>query len=187
MAFSDANKCKWRQAEAWLEENKNWSSDENLSSVGAAPDTKFMLGVFELGENGEMVPVNGVLVTHKANIIRRLQKYCRLKGVLYSSFNWQYASPDLHHFPHEQDTPESLGMPPDGCLVISRIPWSVFNKMLASEQSLPDVLVKMPRAKNHAVSARPYPRAPACAAHASASARASAVCGTPTCSAAWRV
>ena len=145
MAFSGEYNDKWRKAEAWLEENKNWSSKEKLSSVWPASKAKFMLGVFELGENGEMVPVNSVLVKHKANIIRMLGEYCRLKGVLYTSFNWQYASPDLHHFPHEEDTPESLGMPPDGCLVITRIPWSVFNQRLASEQSLPAVLGKMPR------------------------------------------
>ncbi len=163
----EQDKGEWIDAELWLEEKHK------------VPDGKFLLGVFTVGETGQMQLKNELIIWHKAKIIPMLEKYAKMKNMKYYEYNWSYGACDDKDFPEENDTPESLGWTSGGCAVISCILGEDFRKCVFSNAPRPVTHGKMSRRRQHFV-ARYVPHA------RSASDTPSASCSVPVCKNTWK-
>ena len=107
---------KWALALKWLDDNQDWKYTGRPGCTGDF----FQLGVFRIGSTGQFELENTLVIKYEGQITGAVRKYCNVCKIQFEAFKWQFTSPDMENcFPGETATPNSLGLPRNGCAIIT--------------------------------------------------------------------
>ena len=113
---------EWSVAEKWVDENATWILSPDANEPYMVVGETFQIGLFIIGSSGQMELSKILFIKHTTKIRKALLRYCKRQDIDYLEYRWLYASPDMKQaYPLEEDTPEFLGLPRNGCAVISCI------------------------------------------------------------------
>ena len=171
---------EWSVAEKWVDENATWIFSPDANESYMVVGETFQIVLLMIGSSVQMeFKLSKILfIKHTTKIRKALLRYLKRQDIDYLEYRWLYASPDMKQvYPLEEDSPESLGLPRNGCAVIPSILGRDYREKRYDSGPIPVAYGKMPRARKQLVMPRgtkqlvvrhvPYRRA---------SARASASC-----------
>jgi hypothetical protein len=115
---------EWSVAEKWVDENATWIFSPDANESYMVVGETFQIVLLMIGSSVQMeFKLSKILfIKHTTKIRKALLRYLKRQDIDYLEYRWLYASPDTKQaYPLEEDSPESLGLPRNGCAVISSI------------------------------------------------------------------